>query len=224
VSGVRTGVVDVGVRTARLDAVCAARDDDAGPVGGVVMAEIAGRHAGGDDTLHGQRQQQQTGHQTTPEGSVHRRFYIMSGASLKLATVARSRIAACGYADVTTGSRGAEMLYYALKILLSAAVILAVSEIAKRHSTFAALIASLPLTSLLAFVWMHVEGAPARDVADLAGQIFWLVLPSLVLFVLLPILLRAGIGFWLSLGLSMAATVASYGAMLLLLRRSGIEL
>jgi hypothetical protein len=116
------------------------------------------------------------------------------------------------------------MLYYALKILLSAAVILAVSEIAKRHSTFAALIASLPLTSLLAFVWMHVEGAPARDVADLAGQIFWLVLPSLVLFVLLPILLRAGIGFWLSLGLSMAATVASYGAMLLLLRRSGIEL
>jgi hypothetical protein len=114
------------------------------------------------------------------------------------------------------------MLYYVLKVSLSAAVIVAVSEVAKRHSLFAALIASLPLTSLLAFVWLRLEGSPPAQIGELAGQIFWLVLPSLVLFVMLPVLIRAGVGFWASLGLSMAATVACYGAMLVLLRRLGI--
>lgn len=91
-----------------------------------------------------------------------------------------------------------QMLYYALKIGISALVIVAIAEIAKRSSGFAALLASLPLTSLLAFVWLHIEGTESARIADLSGQIFWLVLPSLVLFLLLPLLLRQGLGFWLS--------------------------
>ncbi len=71
------------------------------------------------------------------------------------------------------------MLYYAIKIILSALIIVAVSEIAKRSSAFAALVAALPLTSLLAFVWLHLEHTPAERIAELSGQIFWLVLPSL---------------------------------------------
>jgi hypothetical protein len=116
------------------------------------------------------------------------------------------------------------MLYYALKVLLSAVLIVVISEIAKRSSGFAALVASLPLTSLLAFVWLHVEGAPASEIAGLSGQIFWLVLPSLVLFVLLPLLLRQGLGFWLSLGLASAATVVCYLAALPVLRKFGVQL
>ncbi len=116
------------------------------------------------------------------------------------------------------------MLYYALKIAISAFVIVGVSEIAKRHSGLAALLAALPLTSLLAFVWLHVEGASSASIGDLSSQIFWLVLPSLVFFLVLPALLRFGINFWLSLLLSAAATAACYLAMLPWLRRAGVQL
>ncbi len=116
------------------------------------------------------------------------------------------------------------MLYYALKILVSAVLIVAISEIAKRSSAFAALVASLPLTSLLAFVWMHLEASPAERIAEVSGQIFWLVIPSLLLFLLLPLLLRHGLGFWISLGISVAATAGCYVALLPLLRRMGVGL
>ena len=116
------------------------------------------------------------------------------------------------------------MPYYALKILLSATVLVAISEIARRSSALAALLASLPLTSLLAFMWMHAEGASPGAIAELSGQIFWLVLPSLLLFLLLPWLLRQGFGFWLALSLASAATVLAYGLMWLVLRRCGVAL
>ena len=87
------------------------------------------------------------------------------------------------------------MLYYVLKVALTAAVIVAVSEIAKRHTALAALLAALPLTSLLAFVWFHLEGASAVQVAALSRGIFWLVLPSLLFFVLFPTLLERGVSF-----------------------------
>ena len=58
----------------------------------------------------------------------------------------------------------------------------------------------------------------------MSGQIFWLVLPSLLLFLLLPWLLRQGFGFWLALSLASAATVLAYGLMWLVLRRCGVAL
>jgi len=116
------------------------------------------------------------------------------------------------------------MLYYILKFSVSALIIVLISEIAKRHSGFAALIASLPLTSLLAIVWMHVDGAESSQIAALSSQVFWLVLPSLLLFLLLPMLLRYGLGFWLSLGLSVISTVTCYLMLLPLLRRVGVQL
>ena len=116
------------------------------------------------------------------------------------------------------------MLYYIIKIAISAAVIVAVSEIAKRHSGVAALLAALPLTSLLAFIWLHLEGATATAIGELSTQIFWLVLPSLVLFIVLPVLLSLGLNFWLSLVLACSATVGCYLLMLPLLRKLGIQL
>jgi hypothetical protein len=116
------------------------------------------------------------------------------------------------------------MAYYVLKTLFSAAVITLISEIAKRHSGFAALLAALPLTTLLAFVWLHLDATPPERIADLANQIFWLVIPSLVLFLTLPALLRHGWNFWASLGLAMAATSATYLALLPVLRRFGVNL
>jgi hypothetical protein len=116
------------------------------------------------------------------------------------------------------------MLYYAIKILVSAVLIAVISEIAKRSSGLAALLAALPLTSLLAFVWLHIESTPPSDIADLSIQIFWLVIPSLLLFLLLPLMLRHGWNFWLSLALSMMATAGFYLTLLPLLRRMGVQL
>ncbi|ADE12340.1 DUF3147 family protein [Sideroxydans lithotrophicus] len=116
------------------------------------------------------------------------------------------------------------MLYYALKVAVSAVVIVAIAEIAKRNIGIAALLAAIPLTSVLAFIWMHIEGGEPARIAELSGQIFWLVIPSLILFVLLPLLLRQGLGFWLSLALSLAATVACYLALLPVLRKLGVQL
>lgn len=102
------------------------------------------------------------------------------------------------------------MLQYSVKIILSAIVIVAVSEVAKRNASWAAVLASLPLTSLLAFVWLYVDTGDVNRVALLSHEIFWLVLPSLLLFILLPVLLRAGWNFWLSLVVSCIATAAAY--------------
>lgn len=117
---------------------------------------------------------------------------------------------------------GEVMIYYAVKIFVSAALIVLISEIAKRSTGFAALVASLPLTSLMAFVWLGVEGAEPEKIAELSSQIFWLIVPSLVLFPLLAALLRGGINLWASLALASAATVIAYLAMLPLLKKLGL--
>ena len=116
------------------------------------------------------------------------------------------------------------MGHYALKIGLSALILVAVAEVAKRSTFWAAALASLPLTSLLAFVWLYLDTGDVQKVAALAGGIFWLVLPSLLLFVLLPVLLRLGWGFWASLAVSSAATALAYVGMIRLLAAFGIRL
>ena len=112
---------------------------------------------------------------------------------------------------------------YITKVTVTAIVVVAVAEIAKRSPVWAALLASLPLTSLLAFIWLYLDTGDPERVAVLAQSVFWLVLPSLVLFVVLPLLLRAGWGFWVSLGSSCAATAIAYLAMTWVLGRVGIH-
>ena len=116
------------------------------------------------------------------------------------------------------------MLYYVLKITVSALIIVTITEIAKRSTGFAALVAALPLTSILAFILLHWESAPPQQIADLSIQIFWLVIPSLALFTILPLLLKQGLGFWLSLAISASATVACYFVLLPILRKVGVNL
>ena len=113
---------------------------------------------------------------------------------------------------------------YALKVGLSALIIVVIAELAKRSTFWAAALASLPLTSLLAFVWLYLDTGDVHKVATLSSSIFWLVLPSLLLFVLLPLLLRNGLGFWFSLATSIAATALAYLSMIKLLGMFGIRL
>ena len=115
------------------------------------------------------------------------------------------------------------LIHYTIKVALSAGVIVAVAEIAKRSSFWAAALASLPLTSLLAFIWLYLDTGDTQKIATLSQGVFWLVIPSLLLFILLPLMLRAGWGFWLSLGAASAVTALGYGCMVWVLVRMGIH-
>ncbi len=108
---------------------------------------------------------------------------------------------------------------FAVKVAVTVAVVVAVSEIAKRSSLWGALLASLPLTSLLAFVWLYAETGNTQQIAQLSLGIFWLVLASLPLFLALPFLLRAGWPFWPSLGAACVVTVGAYFGLVWLLDR-----
>lgn len=116
------------------------------------------------------------------------------------------------------------MLYATIKVLLTSVLVVAVSEAAKRSALFGALIASVPLTSVLAMIWLYAETGDTEKIARLSTGIFWLVLPSLVLFLSLPVLLRTGLGFPASLAAAIALTVGAYFAMLYVLRLAGIEI
>lgn len=113
------------------------------------------------------------------------------------------------------------MGYYAFKVLVTSLLVVTISEIAKRSSLVAAVLASVPLISVLAMVWLYLETGDIAKVRDLAVSVFWLVLPSLALFVALPLLLDRGLGFFTSLLIATALTVVCYGLTLAALRLLG---
>lgn len=115
------------------------------------------------------------------------------------------------------------MIQETLKVLITAIVVVVVSEIAKRSSIWAGVLASLPLTSLLAFVWLYLDTGDTAKVTSLSHSIFWLVIPSLILFLLLPYFINLGVNFWASLILSCSATALAYYGMVWSLYRFGIH-
>jgi hypothetical protein len=116
------------------------------------------------------------------------------------------------------------MLYFVIKATLSGLIVAAVSEVARRNPGWGGLLASLPLTSLLAMLWLWRDTRDGERVAELAGSAFWFILPSLPLFVVLPWLLRSGVGFWVSMALVVAGTLALYAAWFWAAPRMGIRL
>ena len=115
------------------------------------------------------------------------------------------------------------MLYIAIKALLSGAVIAAVYEIAKRYPVLGALILSLPLISILAFIWLWRDTSDKEGIAALSQSTFWFILPTLPMFLVLPAFLRGGASFWIALGLSCLLTVMLYVAMAWALGKLGIR-
>jgi hypothetical protein len=112
-----------------------------------------------------------------------------------------------------------------LKIVISALLIAAISEVSKRNSSFAALIASLPIVSLLAMIWMYHDGQGTEKIADFSASIIWYVLPSLILFVLLPVCLRTWqMSFYAALAVSSLATIAGFFLLKAIVANFGIKL
>ena len=115
------------------------------------------------------------------------------------------------------------MFYLTVKVLLSAIMIVTVSEIAKRSSLLGGMIASLPLVSILAMVWIYIDTKDIEKISQLSTSILWMVIPSWTLLFTLPIFLKKGIGFYASLGLSALLTMIAYAIMLSILKRYGIS-
>lgn len=116
------------------------------------------------------------------------------------------------------------MLQYAFNVLVTVVVVVTVAELARRNSFWAAALASLPLTSLLAFVWLYRSTGNTQAIATLSHGIFWLVLASLPFFLVLPALLKLGMTFWPALGTASLVTIASYCGLVWTLGRLGIRL
>ncbi len=116
------------------------------------------------------------------------------------------------------------MWYLFLKAGISAGVIVGVSEIARRNNFAASWLHSLPLVSLLAFVWIYLETRDTALIARHAQGTFWFVIPTLPMFLGMPWLLRHGWGFWPSLLAGIVLTALLYLLTMRLLTASGVKL
>ncbi len=116
------------------------------------------------------------------------------------------------------------MGYYLVKIAITTLLIVAISEIAKRSSFTGAILASIPLISVLAIFWLYIDTKDIDKINALATSVFWLVIPSLAFFLCLPILLNLGINFYISMAASICITVGCYFLMVVILDYFGIVL
>jgi hypothetical protein len=116
------------------------------------------------------------------------------------------------------------MLWFVIKAALSGLIVATVSTVSKRYPGFGALIASLPLVSVLGMVWLWHDKPDPQNMAAHAGATFWFVLPSLPMFLLIPALLRAGVPFWVTLIAGCALTMLLYLATMWLGPRLGLRL
>lgn len=111
-----------------------------------------------------------------------------------------------------------------VKLLVSAAVIVAVTKVQLFNDKLSALLIALPITSLVAMVWMHAEKQEPQRIANHAEGTFWFVLPTLPMFLVLPWMLRHGWGFWAALGANCLLTTGLFWMTVLVLRRFGMNL
>ena len=116
------------------------------------------------------------------------------------------------------------MLYLLVKAVVSAVIIVAASELAKRSPGVGALVASLPLVSVLGMIWLWRDTHDPARMAAHAGATFWYVLPSLPMFLLIPALLDRSVPFWPALVAGCLLTIALYAAMIWLGPRLGLPL
>lgn len=115
------------------------------------------------------------------------------------------------------------MRWLVIKYLVTAAIVVAVSEAAKRSDRLGGFIAALPMVTVLALVWLHVERQPQAKLANHAYYTFWYVLPTLPMFLAFPWLL-ARLGFWPTLAASAALTIACFALTAWAVRPFGVEL
>jgi uncharacterized membrane protein (GlpM family) len=115
------------------------------------------------------------------------------------------------------------MNYLIIKAALSGIIVMVISEVSRRNPNIGGLIASLPLISIFAFIWLWRDTSDPERIAAQAEATFWYIFPSIPMFLALPAMLRSGAGFWTALSISCALTLALYLATMWVLPRVGIN-
>ena len=114
-------------------------------------------------------------------------------------------------------------MFYIIKILITALVIVIVSEVAKKSSLLAGLIVSVPLTTFLALIWLYWETKDKQKIIDLSNSTFLMVIPSLSFFIFLPFLMRMNLPFFISITFSALLTTTCYWLFIMCLNKFGIS-
>lgn len=115
-------------------------------------------------------------------------------------------------------------MQFIIKTMVSALIIATVSTLSKRLPLFGAIMASLPLTSMLAMIWLYNDTRDVQKVIELSYAIFWIVMPSLVFFLALPMLLKRNFNFYAAMGLSSVVMICSYWIYVKLLASLGVNI
>ncbi len=116
------------------------------------------------------------------------------------------------------------MTAFAVRAILSGIIIALIAYVGRKAPAAGALIASLPLISVLGMIWLWRDTTDTLLLANHAEATFWYVLPSLPMFLLIPWLLRAGHGFWFALSCGIALTIILYLATIVIAARFGVRL
>jgi len=116
------------------------------------------------------------------------------------------------------------MTYYIIKLVVTAVLIVLISEIGKRSSLAGAILAAIPLVSILAMTWMYIDTNNSESAVEFSNRIIWLIAPSMTLFIAFPFLIKNGFGFYPSMLISIFLTVAAYYTVIFTLVRFGIKL
>lgn len=116
------------------------------------------------------------------------------------------------------------MFYYLAKVIITTLLIVAISELSKRSSLIGAILASVPLVSVLAITWLYIDTKDLTKITELSTAIFWLVLPSLVFFIVLPLLIKLELNFYLAMTIAIIVTICCYFVMLAVLNYFNIKL
>jgi len=114
------------------------------------------------------------------------------------------------------------MFQYVIKVVVTAILVIAIAETAKRWSLAGAIVASLPVTSILAMIWLFWSTRDVEKVSQLSYSIFWVLAPSFLFFLVLPFLLRLGVNFWVSMGISCVTMTGAYWAFVKILKVIGV--
>ena len=116
------------------------------------------------------------------------------------------------------------MAYYITKLIITSLLIVLISEIGKRSSLVGALLAAIPLVSILAMTWMYIDTESSKSAVEFSQRIVWLIAPSITLFLVFPFMIQKGFGFYISMAVSIMLTVMAYYSVIFILGKFGIKL
>lgn len=116
------------------------------------------------------------------------------------------------------------LTYFLTKLIITSLLIVTIAEISKRSSLAGALLAAIPLVSILAMTWMYIDTNNSASAVEFSNRIVWLIAPSMTLFILFPLLIKKGFSFYVSMGIATASTIIAYYVLILILEKFGVKL